>query len=245
MKNNNNSNSHTENNRTKAGAVIGLALVLLFLHEPRSHAANVVFSFSTANANGMDLFATSSGALITGSTGYFALGYVSSSYNFSAKTVNDILNDITILGSSSTANWGGVGTTAPANTGGKVDSFSTPDIGIDTSLFVGSKILAIVGKGATFSSAAGSEVAIVSSSSGSGLTAWSVAAPDLSLTPVTMVLGVSDFNQIYAGTYTASVGSISGGVSRYDTIAIPEPSSASLLALGMAGLVALRIRRKS
>ena len=191
----------------------------------------------------MDLFATSTGALITGSTGYFALGYVSSTYNFSAKTVNDILNDITILGSSSTVNWTGVGTTAPANTGGKINNFSTLEI--DTTTFVGSKILAIVGKGATFSRTAGSEVAIVSSSSGSGLTAWSVAAPDLSLTPVTMVLGVSDFNQIYAGTYTASVGSISGGVSRYDTIAIPEPSSASLLALGVAGLVALRVRRKS
>ena len=243
MKNNNISNSHTANNRTKASAVIGLALVLLFLHEPRSHAANVIFSFSTTNANGMDLFATSTGALITGSTGYFALGYVSSTYNFSAKTVNDILNDITILGSSSTVNWTGVGTTAPANTGGKINNFSTLEI--DTTTFVGSKILAIVGKGATFSRTAGSEVAIVSSSSGSGLTAWSVAAPDLSLTPVNMVLGVSDFNQIYAGTYTASVGSISGGASRYDTIAIPEPSSASLLALGVAGLVALRVRRKS
>lgn len=244
MKKNNNTNKQTTNNRTKASAVIGLALVLLFLHEPRSHAANVVFSFSTTSANGMDLFATSSGALLTGSAGYFALGYVSSSYNFGAKTANDILNDVTILGSSSTVNWGGVGTTTPASTGGKVTSFATSEI--NTTAFVGSKILAIVGEGSTFSRAAGSKVAIVSSSSGSGLTAWSVAAPDASALAVTMSLNVANFDQIYAGTYAASVGNISGGPSRYDTITvIPEPSSASLLALGVAGLVALRARRKS
>ena len=244
MKNNNNTNKQTTNNRNKASAVIGLALVLLFLHQPRSHAANVVFSFSTTNANGMDLFATSSGALFTGSAGYFALGYVSSSYDFEAKTANDILNDVTILGSASTTNWVGVGTTAPASTAGKVNSFATS--AIDTTAFVGSKILAIVGEGATFSRDAGSKVAIVSSSFGTGLTAWSVAAPDSSPTPVTMVLGIANFDQIYAGTYAASVGNISNGPSRFDTITvIPEPSSASLLALGVAGLVALRVRRKS
>jgi hypothetical protein len=242
MGNNINTNKQTTNNRTKVSVVIGLALVLLFLHEPRSHAANVVFSFSTTNANGMDLFATSSGALFTGSAGYFALGYVSSSYNFGAKTANDILNDVTILGSASTANWVGVGT--PATIGGKVNSFATS--AIDTTAFVGSKILAIVGEGTSFSRAAGSKVAIVSSSLGTGLTAWSVAAPDASPLAVTMSLGVANFDQIYAGTYTASVGNIGAGPSRYDTITvIPEPSSASLLALGVAGLVALRVRRKS
>ena len=54
-------------------------------------------------------------------------------------------------------------------------------------------------------------------------------------------------------TFTANtqavIGSFSGGAdlgAGFQTITmIPEPSSASLLALGMAGLVALRIRRKS
>jgi len=51
--------------------------------------------------------------------------------------------------------------------------------------------------------------------------------------------------------FTANTG-ISGGFGSYNTAtsaitlnAIPEPSSASLLALGVAGLVALRVRRKS
>lgn len=228
--------------RSKARAVMGLALVLLSLHEPRGNAGNVIFSFTTTSAAGMDLFATSSGTLFTGSAGYFALGYVSNSYNFGAKSVDDILNDVTILGSASTTNWAGVGTTAPANTGGRVSSFATS--AIDTTSFVGSKILAIVGEGSSFTRTAGSKVAIVSSALGSGLSAWSVVAPDLSPTPVTMTLNVANFDQIFAGTYTASVGNISSGPSRYDTIAvIPEPSTLHLLILG--GLALVRARRRN
>lgn len=222
-------------------ALIGFLAVAM---QPSARAGNVIFSFTTTSANGMDLFATSSGALFTGSAGYFALGYVPSTYNFNIKTVNDILNDITILGSASTSNWVGVGTTAPANIGGRVSSFATS--AIDTTSFVGSKILAVVGEGSSFSRAANSKVAIVSSALGTGLTAWSVAAPDASPTPVTMTLNVASFDQIFAGTYAASVGNISSGPSRYDTITvIPEPSTASLLLVGLLGLLAPRRRSRS
>jgi hypothetical protein len=50
-----------------------------------------------------------------------------------------------------------------------------------------------------------------------------------------------------AASFTAGVGAAStvSGNRFFQLTAIPEPSSASLLALGVAGLVALRIRRKS
>ena len=59
----------------------------------------------------------------------------------------------------------------------------------------------------------------------------------------------SDVPFTFTANTQAVIGSFSGGAalgSGIQTITmIPEPSSASLLALGMAGLVALRVRRKS
>ena len=66
-------------------------------------------------------------------------------------------------------------------------------------------------------------------------TQFDVAAPDL-----------TDFS-LPATSFTSVVGSSSTttGNRFFQLTAIPEPSSASLLALGVAGLVALRARRKS
>jgi len=66
-------------------------------------------------------------------------------------------------------------------------------------------------------------------------TQFDVALPDL-----------TDFN-LPATSFSAVVGSSSttSGNRFFQLSAIPEPSSASLLALGVAGLVALRARRKS
>jgi hypothetical protein len=74
-----------------------------------------------------------------------------------------------------------------------------------------------------------------------GTSAWQitnqfdVAAPDL-----------TDFS-LPATSFTSVVGSssVATGNRFFQLTVIPEPSSASLLALGMAGLVALRARRKS
>jgi len=65
--------------------------------------------------------------------------------------------------------------------------------------------------------------------------------------PTVTAANVGDtFNLNFALTTTASVGTFSYGAPSVVTLAaIPEPSSASLLALGVAGLVALRARRKS
>jgi len=68
-------------------------------------------------------------------------------------------------------------------------------------------------------------------------TQFDVAAPDL-----------TDFS-LPATSFTSVVGSSSTTTGnrffQLTAVAIPEPSSASLLALGVAGLVALRVRRKS
>jgi len=217
--------------------------VLLGLQGPSARAANVVFSFSTTSGAGMDLFCTSSGQLLTGSLGYFALGYVPSAYVFTSKSLSAVLNDITILGSVSTSNWTGVGTSAPANVGGRINNFSTAQI--DTTAFVGSKIVALVGLGNSFDKTATDNVAVVRSTGGTALTSWIVAAPDASLTPVTQSLNVGSFDQIIFGMYAANAGIVSTGPSTFDTIAIPEPSTFRFLILGGLALAQMRRRKNS
>ena len=90
--------------------------------------------------------------------------------------------------------------------------------------------------------ATGSEIGIVTDSS------WTI--PGSASAPLSIgsaALGNSA-SEILLGTYTdyASGSDLisSAAISKTLTV-IPEPSSASLLALGVAGLVALRVRRKS
>jgi hypothetical protein len=87
----------------------------------------------------------------------------------------------------------------------------------------------------------GSEIAIVTDS------AWVVPSSDVGgLTIGSSALSSNLSSEILLATYVDYTGSgdliKSVGVAQ---VVIPEPSSASLLALGMAGLVALRARRKS
>ncbi len=94
---------------------------------------------------------------------------------------------------------------------------------------------------------ADSGIAIVRNANGTGTAAWITPASDS--TGVTMNL--SALQATAGGNVEASevlLGTITDYASGSDLIAlraIPEPSSASLLALGVAGLVALRARRKS
>jgi hypothetical protein len=91
----------------------------------------------------------------------------------------------------------------------------------------------------------GSEIAIVTDAT------WIVPANNASgLTIGTAQLastGSGVASELLLATYTdyASGSDLIGSVAIAQTVTIPEPSSASLLALGMAGLVALRARRKS
>jgi hypothetical protein len=69
-------------------------------------------------------------------------------------------------------------------------------------------------------------------------------APASAATDVNIVEMGTTFSRVYAGNavLTASTAADPNGA---NIVLIPEPSSASLLALGVAGLVALRARRKS
>jgi hypothetical protein len=99
----------------------------------------------------------------------------------------------------------------------------------------------LVGNSSTISGS--TQVGVFSNSS------WIVPVNPTGITPTDYAFDVSD-----VGTQ-ALFGSLSLGTGAYAAdgvvnsanlaIVIPEPSSASLLALGVAGLVALRARRKS
>jgi len=90
-------------------------------------------------------------------------------------------------------------------------------------------------------------IAIVRNANGTGTAAW--VTPSADATGVTMNL--SGLQATAGGSVEAAevlLGTVSDYATGSDLIAlraIPEPSSASLLALGVAGLVALRVRRKS
>ena len=69
---------------------------------------------------------------------------------------------------------------------------------------------------------------------------------DVSWTVPAWTLTGNDKTFAFTSSTQALMGEFTYSLTGYDTITlIPEPSSASLLALGVAGLVALRIRRKS
>jgi len=90
----------------------------------------------------------------------------------------------------------------------------------------------------------GSEIAIVTDS------AWLVPSSDVGgLSIASTVLSSNLSSEILLATYVDYTGAgdliKSLGVAQSVVPPIPEPSSASLLALGMVGLVALRARRKS
>jgi hypothetical protein len=72
-------------------------------------------------------------------------------------------------------------------------------------------------------------------------TTWRVPTFDLGVGATTLAL--TSTTSALAGTYNYNAGTQIIGL--VNLAAVPEPSSASLLALGVAGLVALRVRRKS
>ena len=263
MKYQNLKNKNSEIMKTKFVKITMAAFILVFCGAFESKASNIVFSFSTITTNttgteAMDLFSVGS-ALISNSTTpnvYFALGFVDSSFSFSGKSRTELL---TAIGSnyigSSAASWTTIGTAS----GGKENVlFNNGGLGFNTTVlgWAGKQLVAVVSQGVnpmggTFLD--DTKIAIVRGgtvSDGTQGTAWnSILSTDASPSLTTQALDVRSFNQILYGTYTANVGTLAVPTTvtkYYDTISlIPEPSSASLLALGMAGLVALRIRRKS
>jgi len=89
-----------------------------------------------------------------------------------------------------------------------------------------------------------SSIGIVRNANGTGTAAWITPATDSSGVSMNLsglqASGVMERSEVLLG----NVSDFASG-SDLIALAIPEPSSASLLALGVAGLVALRARRKS
>ena len=89
-----------------------------------------------------------------------------------------------------------------------------------------------------------SSIGIVRNANGTGTAAWITPATDSSGVSMNLsglqASGVMDTSEVLLG----NVSDFASG-SDLIALAIPEPSSASLVALGVAGLVALRSRRKS
>ena len=120
------------------------------------------------------------------------------------------------------------------------NTFNGTITGVSYSLSLGS------GKNLYMWTASDNGIAIVRNANGTGTAAW--ITPDADATGVSMNL--SGLQATAGGSVERAeilLGNVSDFASGSDLIAlaIPEPSSASLLALGVAGLVALRVRRKS
>ena len=171
-----------------------LLLTLLPVHENK--AANVIFSFAQTTANGMDLFSltTSKSDLITNATTpsvYFALGYVSSTFNFNGATRQSLLAATTYIGSSNSS-WVNVGTAEAF--GGKANVvFNNGGNGFDTTSYAGSKLIAVISQDVNplgGSIQDNTNIAIVR-----GATGWdSVLAPDGSPNPINQVLNLTNFD---------------------------------------------------
>jgi len=111
--------------------------------------------------------------------------------------------------------------------------------GVDT--YVGKSLIMLVGNAATI--AASTQIGVFSNS------AWAVPLNPTGVLPADFGFDIQEDGTVAKfGLLSLGTGAFpSDGVVNSANLAvvIPEPSSASLLALGMAGLVALRARRKS
>ena len=155
---------------------------------------------------------------------------------FSAyKTASEFLTGFTQLASSSIGNGTSV---AGTFSGGGTIATATGDIYKDKQYYY------IIGNSSTFADS--TQVGVFTKST------WTIKTNPTGPTSQSVTSDinqvVNDVSGILFGGYLAGGGMITGGTNRadaYQLSLIPEPSSASLLALGVAGLVALRARRKS
>ena len=212
------------NKLTKIAGAIVLALSV-----NSSHAALTIVGSAANSYN----FALSNGNVLTDGA-VFKFGYYDSAYSGSyfngLTTASAFETGYTTLAQSTVNEYGFAGLRAASI------ALAT---GVDTHL--GKTLTVLVGNAATI--AASTEIGVFSNS------AWVVPVNPTGVLPADYGFDIQE-----AGT-VANFGSLNLGTGAYPdqgvvnsanlAVIIPEPSSASLLALGMAGLVALRARRKS
>ena len=195
-------------------------------------------------------------------SGYAALtitGATASSYNF-ALSNGSILTDGAIFqigyynSAVTSASFSGLSSASAFETGwtslasSTANAFDVPglrsataDLATGINTYEGKSLVMLVGNSSTISGS--TQVGVFSNSS------WIVPVNPTGITPTDYAFDVSDVGtQALFGSLRLGTGAYPGdGVvnSANLGVVIPEPSSASLLALGVAGLVALRVRRKS
>jgi len=212
------------NKLTKISVALMLALAM-----NNSHAALTITGATASSYN----FALLNGNILTDGA-IFQIGY----YNTAVTTAS--FSGLT-SGSAFETGW----TSLASSSANAFDiaglRSATADLATGVNTYEGKTLVMLVGNASTMS---GSTQAGVFANSN-----WIAPVNPTGITPTDYAFDVSD-----AGTQ-ALFGSLSLGTGAYSSegvvnsanlaVIIPEPSSASLLALGMAGLVALRARRKS
>lgn len=212
------------NKLTKISVALMLALAM-----NNSHAALTITGATASSYN----FALLNGNILTDGA-IFQIGY----YNTAVTTAS--FSGLT-SGSAFETGW----TSLASSSANAFDTAglrsATADLATGVNTYEGKTLVMLVGNASTMS---GSTQAGVFANSN-----WIAPANPTGITPTDYAFDVSDAGtQALFGSLRLGAGAYSGdGVVNSANLAviIPEPSSASLLALGMAGLVALRARRKS
>lgn len=214
------------NKLTKISVALMLALAM-----NNSHAALTITGATASSYN----FALSSGVILTDGA-IFQIGYYNSavtSASFSGLSSASAFETGWNSLASSTANAFGITGLRSA----------TADLATGVNTYEGKTLVMLVGNASTMS--ASTQVGVFANST------WIAPANPTGITPTDYAFDVSDAGtQALFGSLRLGAGAYSGdGVVNSANLAafaaIPEPSSLSLLAFGLAGLVALRVRRKS
>jgi len=176
-------------------------------------------------------FALSSGAVLTDG-GLFQIGFYSTapsrSYFEGLTAFSQFETGWTSLASSTANTFGYAGLRS-----------ATADLATGVNTYAGKTLVMLVGNNSTIASS--SQVGVFSN------TGWVIPANPTGDVPDAFGVDIQDTGTVaYFGSLSLGTGAYPvDGVVNSANLAIPEPSSASLLALGVAGLVALRARRKS
>jgi len=204
-------------------------MIVLALTVNWGHSALTITGSSANSYN----FALSNGTVLPNG-GIFTIGYYSSplsaSYFSGLRTASAFETGWTSLASSASNTYDYQGLRS-----------ASIELATGVNTYEGKTLTMLVGNAGTISGS--SQVGVFSNS------AWIIPANPTGITP-------GDFGaDIFDSGTVAYFGSLSLGTGAYPVdnvvnsaklaVVIPEPSSASLLALGVAGLVALRARRKS
>ena len=197
-------------------------------------------------------------AMNSGHAALTITGATASSYNFALSDGNILSNGaIFQIGyydrAVTSASFSGLSSASAFETGwtslasSTANAFETPglrsataDLATGINTYEGKSIVMLVFNASTISGS--TQVGVFSNSS------WIVPVNPTGITPTDYAFDVSDVGtQALFGSLSLGTGAYAaeGVVNSARLNVIPEPSSVSLLALGVAGLVALRARRKS